>query len=62
MPMGCCGCGWWARRHRPTALPRMPAQPGVDTLTVAFPLSSTALRDIGTVVVTGGTNAVSLGV
>ena len=41
---------------------RMPAQPGVDTLTVAFPLSSTALRDIGTVVVTGGTNAVSLGV
>lgn len=45
-----------------SAAARMPAQPGVDTLTVAFPLSSTALRDIGSVTVTGGTNAISLGV
>lgn len=41
---------------------RMPAQPGTDTLTVAFPISSPALRDIGSVTVTGGANAISLGV
>ena len=45
-----------------SAAARLPAQPAVDTLTVAFPLSSTALRDIGSVTVTGGTNAISLGV
>ena len=41
---------------------RMPAQPGTDTLTLAFPIGSPALRDIGSVIVTGGTNAISLGV
>lgn len=45
-----------------SAAARMPAQPGVDTLTVAFPLGSTALRDIGSVTVAGGANAISLGV
>lgn len=45
-----------------SAAARMPAQPGVDTLTVAFPLSSTTLRDIGSVTIAGGTNAISLGV
>ena len=45
-----------------SAAARMTAQPGVDTLTVAFPVSSTALRDIQSVVVAGGTNAIPLGV
>lgn len=39
---------------------RLPASPGADTLTVAFPLSAAALDQIDSIVVTGAANAVSL--
>lgn len=39
---------------------RRPAQPGPDTLTVAFPLSNAALNRIDAVTVSGGNNALTL--
>ena len=39
---------------------RRPAQPGPDTLTVAFPLSNAALNRIDAVTVNGGNNALTV--
>mgnify|MGYP006873877705 FL=1 len=39
---------------------RMPAQPGADTLTVAFPLSNAALEWIDSVTISAGLNGISL--
>jgi len=43
-----------------SAAAAMPAQPGVDTLTVAFPISNAALDRIDSVLVQAGQNAVTL--